>query len=314
MQKIVFRLLLLFLCFASIVHFSVAGLYAQTSVLGLRIPKSIPQHVSYDRFDHFLDLEGSQPKIRISLKKNWIISTGQHKITRQNRELVNDLLAQKNIEKPFLLDIKNRLLEIKKADPLFFPVIFNLGRVLLILGEYQYAIFEFSKVTHVVSQYWLGFFYLAKSYQLAGNTDKAIQNFRLSYKKNHFELAPLVALGDLHLAHKKYTKGEQIYRHCLSVYPDYNNAMIGLGKVAFYRERYNYATLWFQKVDTRNSFNKKMYFYYAESAFFTHDYEQAVRQYQMALLNHDPRVFSSVSREWLLERKEQAGALLKVNQ
>lgn len=200
--------------------------------------------------------------------------------------------------------------ELRQAEPQFFPGRFNLGRVYLYFKQHREAIAEFEKCTQLVPQYSKNYYYLGKSYELAARRDAADYNFLRAYKYDIYSLDALVALGDSLLEQKRTVEALNAFKHCLKQDSGFNDALIGMGKVAYTMKKHYDATLWFRTVDTQKSYKKELHFYYGESAFFSQDYQTAARQYQAMLNFPQDAIYSKVSLLRMRKRLEQTKRLL----
>ncbi|WP_053332155.1 tetratricopeptide repeat protein [Turneriella parva] len=200
--------------------------------------------------------------------------------------------------------------ELRQSEPQFFPGRFNLGRVYLYFKQHREAIAEFEKCTQLVPQYSKNYYYLGKSYELAARRDAADYNFLRAYKYDIYSLDALVALGDSLLEQKRTVEALNAFKHCLKQDSGFNDALIGMGKVAYTMKKHYDATLWFRTVDTKKSYKKELHFYYGESAFFSQDYQTAARQYEAMLNFPQDAIYSKVSLLRMRKRLEQTKRLL----
>jgi tetratricopeptide (TPR) repeat protein len=200
--------------------------------------------------------------------------------------------------------------ELRDHEPQFFPGRFNLGRIYLYFKQHREAIAEFEKCTHLVPQYSKNYFYLGKSYELAAKRDAADYNFLRAYRYDIYNLEPLVALGDSLLEQKRTTEALNSFKHCLKQDAGFNNALIGMGKVAYTMKKYYDATLWFRNVDMRKAYKKELHFYYGESSFYAQDYQTAAKQYETMLNFPQDAIYSKISLMRMRKRLEQTKRLL----
>ncbi len=200
--------------------------------------------------------------------------------------------------------------ELRQFEPQFFPGRFNLGRVYLYFKQHREAIAEFEKCAQLVPQYSKNYYYLGKSYELAARRDAADYNYLRAYKYDIYSLDALVALGDSLLEQKRTVEALNAFKHCLKQDSGFNDALIGMGKVAYTMKKYYDATLWFRSVDTRVIYKKELHFYYGESAFYSQDYQTAARQYQTMLNFPQDAIYSKISLLRMRKRLEQTKRLL----
>lgn len=248
---------------------------------------------------------GSGDRPRIANRGEFLWSEGPNDLaTRKNNEglafvLANDMDRARDIFE-----------ELRQNEPQFFPGRFNLGRIYLYFKQHREAIAEFEKCTQLVPQYSKNYFYLGKGYELAARRDAADYNYLRAYKYDIYNLESLVALGDSLLEQKRTMEALNTFKHCLKIDSGFNDALIGMGKVAYTLKKYYDATLWFRTVDTRFSYKKELHFYYGESSFYAQDYQTAAKQYQTMLNFPQDAIYSKVSLLRMRKRLEQTKRLL----
>ena len=94
------------------------------------------------------------------------------------------------------------------------------------------------------------------------------------------------------------------YDAVLNVDPRFPNALLGKGKVLFYREQYYKAYQMLLMVDTRQAYDKSLHFYLAECAYKLQDYKSAYAQYSKLLEFKSDRFFITTSLK-LIEHKQE---------
>lgn len=242
---------------------------------------------------------------RIANRGEFLWTEGPNDLaTRKNNEglafvLANDMDRARDIFE-----------ELRQFEPQFFPGRFNLGRIYLYFKQHREAIAEFEKCTQLVPQYSKNYYYLGKSYELAARLDAADYNYLRAYRYDIYSLDPLVALGDSLLEQKRTIEALNVFKHCLKQDSGFNDALIGMGKVAYNMKKYYDATLWFRTVDTRATYKKELHFYYGESSFYAQDYQEAARQYEAMLNFPQDAIYSKVSLMRMRKRLEQTKRLL----
>lgn len=228
----------------------------------------------------------------------------------------SDLASSKNNEAMTFVQANDMdrareiLEELRDHEPQFFPARFNLGRVYLFFKMHQEAIAEFEKTIQLVPQYSRNYYFLGKAFELAAKRDAADFNFLRAYRYDIYDLLPLVALGDSLLEQKRTIEALDVYKQCLKQDSGFNDALIGMGKVAYTLKKYYDATLWFRMVDTKLTYSKELHFYYGESSFFAQDYQMAAKQYEVMLNFPQDAIYSKISLARMKKRLEQTKRLL----
>ncbi|MFO1524606.1 MAG: hypothetical protein U1F16_01395 [Turneriella sp.] len=242
---------------------------------------------------------------RIANRGEFLWSEGPTDLaTRKNNEglafvLANDMDRARDIFE-----------ELRQHEPQFFPGRFNLGRIYLYFKQHREAIAEFEKCTQLVPQYSKNYYYLGKSYELAARRDAADYNYLRAYRYDIYNLESLVALGDSLLEQKRTVEALNVFKHCLKQDSGFNDALIGMGKVAYALKKYYDATLWFRSVDLRYAYKKELHFYYGESSFYAQDYQTAAKQYEAMLNFPQDAIYSKISLMRMRKRLEQTKRLL----
>jgi len=246
-------------------------------------------------------------------KKKPVIKNKQDFLWAENAD---DLATQKNNEGLSYViandmdRAKEIFEELRQNEPQFFPGRFNLGRIYLYFRQHREAIVEFEKSILLVPQYNRNYFYLGKAYELGGQRDAADYNFLRAYRRNVYDLESLVAFADSLLEQKRTMEALNTYKYCLKQDSGFNDALIGMGKVAYTLKKYYDATLWFKTVDMKLSYKKELHFYYGESAFLSQDYQTAAQQYEAILNFPQDAIYSKISLVRMRKRLEQTKRLL----
>ncbi len=288
------RLLMLLLLFYG-------SLWPQSNLQHVRITKEFLDSLKPDIIDQEFGYD--EPKAFVSNKDDWLWGDGDDMATLRNNEALNFVLQND------MARAKEILHQVTRKSPQFFPGRFNYGRVLLFFNEHRQALAEFTRARDLVPQYWKNYFYMAKAFELQGDYNSAVYHFKLAYLRNPYDLNSLVALGDLLLDRNRSTEAEDIYKYCLEQDNGYNNALIGMGKVYFYRRKYYDAVLMFRSIDRDRPYKKEIHFYFAESAFYAQMYPLAVEEYQTMLGYPQDAVFNRISLARLRQRLQQARRL-----
>ena len=254
-----------------------------------------------DPIDKFL--KAKTPKFKIYTYKGWITANGNDLAALNNQRAV-DLLIQLKYR-----EAKNILSEVSQKSPQFFPGRFNLGRLYLILKDYEYSLRELKKTALIIPQYSKTYLYIGDAYEKMGDTDLALEQYRISYRKNPFDLTALIRMGDLYSSQKLYHEAARLFKFCLQIDSGNNHSLIGLAKIAYQKKDYYDATLLFHSVDQSKEFDPEMHFYYAESSFFAHDYKIAIRQYEIMMKHIKEKRLSHFAIGRISSRKRQAERL-----
>ena len=220
-----------------------------------RITKYYLESLLPDDIDRSLGVSGKNPPIQIKERNGWIEVEADDMAAARHSQALN-FIMQDNLERA-----KEILLEIRERSPQFFAARFNLGRIYLYYKDHQNALNEFTVARNIIPQYWKNYYYLGKAYELQGEYNAAIYHYHIAYLKNPYDLGAMVALGDLMIAVNRYTDARHIYKFCLANDSGYNDALIGMGKIAYHKRNFYDATVWFRNVDLAKPYKKELHYY-----------------------------------------------------
>ena len=267
------------------------------------LTKEYLQSLKPDKFDRFLGKTNS--KYKIVEYKGWLWA--DIKATDLASKKTNEALIF--IEDEDYERAKEILELVRKKSPQFFPARYNLGKIYMIFKDHQRALLEFKKATQIVRNYWKNYLNIGEAYEMAGDFDFALEYYKRAYRRNPFQLEPLIAIGDLLLKNKRLEEAKVMYKYCLTRDHGYNNALIGLGKIEYFQKNFYNALVWFRGVSTNHYFNKEYYYYYGEAAFYSKAYPLAVKKFKLMLTYPQDIIFNKISLSRLRQRLEQAEKL-----
>jgi len=267
-----------------------------------RITRQYLEALKPDEIDIAFGFTNAKYKIKVS-SGGWLEGSGTDLASLQNSEAVA-FLFQEDFARAQTL-----LIEVSKKSPQFFPARFNLGKVYLYFKDHHRALLEFTKARNLVPQYWRNFYYMGKSYELKGDHNSAIFHYRTAYAKNPFDLESLVALGDLLIKRRRLSEAKTVYNYCLRQDDGFNNALLGMGKIAYHYRNYYDATIWFRSMRLNLAYDRELHYYYAESAFFAQMYPLAVQQYKRMLNYPQDAIYDQISLTRMRARLKQAQRL-----
>ena len=177
-----------------------------------------------------------------------------------------------------------------KADPLFFPFLYNAGRVSFLLNYPRNAISFLKKARDLMPEYYGIYMKLGDAYARLEEEHAAVTNYRLAAKKNPIRTEPLIALGNFYLERQMKVKARYYYRNILKKHPDQPNAKIGLARLMMLRKDYVRANLMLDSIITENldgtprgDYDRSMHYYQAIIATELGQYGAAVKHYDRLL-------------------------------
>ncbi len=269
-----------------------------------RSPVITPEYLEAMKPDN-VDIEQgfTEAKAKIRVEQGWLMGDGKDQATLVNNEAVVLILSGR------MNEARTRLEQLRPKSPRFFAMRFNLGKIYLYYKEHHKALLEFRIARNIVPQYHMNVLFMGKAYELKGDHNSAIHHYRLAYLKNPYDLSSLVALGDILIARKRLTEAKTVYKYCLRQDDGFNNALLGMGKVAYHYRDYYDATIWFRSMDLTRPYSKEVHYYYAESAFFAQMYPIAVEQYKRMLQYPQDAIYDKISLTRMRSRLKQAQRL-----
>lgn len=123
----------------------------------------------------------------------------------------------------------------------------ELARLLSYQKRYTEALVEYEKVSKLKPELIIARIEMAKVLAWMGETDKALTYFQEVDKKELDEDARL-ALADIYVIRKQYSKAESIYEDFLAKYPEDHNVRLRLADLLTWAEKYDLAIGHFEKI------------------------------------------------------------------
>jgi tetratricopeptide (TPR) repeat protein len=253
--------------------------------------------------DHFLRLIRN-PKTfetanaQIYQQNEILYCTGTTQAALANNEAA-ELMNAGNFE-----DAKNRLEKVLPNASLFMPFQYNLGLCYYHLNDKARARMHLDKARMIVPEYYLSYVQLGNIDSFEGKDDPAIAQYRDALIRNNKYINALVLIGDIYFQRKQITAAVKYYDAVLAVDPRFPNALLGKGKVLYYREQFYKAYQMLLMVDTKTVYDKSLHFYLAECAYKLQDYKSAYAQYSKLLEFKGDRFFITTSLK-LIEHKQE---------
>ncbi len=203
-----------------------------------------------------------------------------------------------------------------KVDPQFFPYLYNSGRILLLLNLPEQALHYLLLARARLSEFSSVHLFIGAAHARLGDAISAQQSYRIAYRRNPFDPAALVALGDFFLETGAFPQSRDIYERVLKQFPENASAKIGLGRLYAKKAEYVRSRTFFESVPTENQdgsersdYDRALHFYYAEVCLQLKDYREAVKQFDRLLAHPDDPFFLDNSFSLLKKRRDIARKL-----
>jgi len=248
------------------------------------------------RGQHF----SGKPPIGYLIRINW-----NNKIYKNAGEWNNKIVAGINkygSNRKFLKTALRKLQAGLNADPSFFPFLYNAGRICLLLRLPEKAIVYFHRTKNVMPAFSRIYLNMGHAYLRTGEDIAALKNYRLAFKKNPFDYAPLVAIGNYYLQKKSGTQAGYYFRKVLEYDSNYSNAKIGLGRLYIMKGETIKALILLKSIrvsnldgSKRNDYDKSLHYYIAILSTKHRDYASAYRHFRELLKYPEDPFFLKVS-------------------
>ena len=185
-----------------------------------------------------------------------------------------------------------------RADPLFYPFLYNSGKVLLLLRLPRRAMKFLTKARALVPEFAGVYVNLARAHARLQEDNAAVSNFKEAARRNPFDPSPVVELGNFYLEREMTFLANDYYRKVLRSYPDHSNAKIGLGRLFMQKGDYVRARELMSTIPTefldgteRKDYNRALHYYLALISVELQDYGAAVYHFDRLLAHPDDPFF-----------------------
>lgn len=209
--------------------------------------------------------------------------------------------------------LRDAYLSALRADPQFFPLLFNLGRIYLLLRMPEKAQLYLERARDQVPEYARTYYYLATAFRRSGDHRATLANYRLAYKKNPFDPSALVELGNFYLEQKSGERAYDYFRQVQKGWPGNSDAKIGLARLELDRRNLYMAREILYSIETedvsgksREDYNRLLHYYLAIIAVDLRDYAEAVRQFDKLLAHPEDPFFLEIPIMSIQRRRDIA--------
>lgn len=227
---------------------------------------------------------------------------------------------EKNHDRTDLLIARQKWEAGLKSDPQFFPFLYNLGRVFILLNLPENAIRVLEKARGILPAFSGTYLLLGQAYARTGDDRAAVVNFREASKRNRLDLTPLIALGNFYLSRHEMTQARTYFDKVLEIRPDNANARIGLGRILMekgdpVKARYLLKEIQTENIDgsERKDYDRALHYFRAVLATELRDYADAVREYDKLLKDPGDPFFLETSIKDIQRRREIARRLAEAS-
>ena len=166
-----------------------------------------------------------------------------------------------------------------KKSPLFIPFRHNLSICYYHIRNFPRAHLNIDKAIQQVPQYY--FFYIQKGiiYDLSFQYEKALFYYKKAARLNTIDTEPLVIIGDLYFSRGRHSMAEKYYNIAVKKEPDNPNALLGISKIYFSRDKIYLSYMTMKKINKTKDFDKSYYYYFAEAAYKLRRYRESYASY-----------------------------------
>jgi tetratricopeptide (TPR) repeat protein len=176
-----------------------------------------------------------------------------------------------------------------KFDPRFFPFRYNYARLLEIEKEYEESIRQFEFAKNEIPDYFRTYIHIGILSEWTNETIYAIQNYKKAASLNQWDTQGLVLLAEHYMNTGLNNRAKQYLDKALSIEEGSPNARLGLARLEFQSGNFHKAYMIFSKTELfspegkEKNYDKKLHYYYAETASRVQDYETAEAEYSKIL-------------------------------
>jgi tetratricopeptide (TPR) repeat protein len=220
-------------------------------------------------------------------------------------------LAQQNNKGAILMQTGNYEDAIKvltaalKRSPLFYPLLYNLGKSHAHQLNYNLAFLYLKKAQNIVPEYFLTYAEIGKTYESDNQLEEALDFYRKAAHLDEDYLDALILLGNVYVKMNRITTAKKYYDAALEKNPYFANGLLGKARLQFMDKDYYRAYNTLRIIDTENSdYDKAYHFFYAECAYNLQKYSEAFEQYEKLLEFSSDRFFLTTPISLIEHKKE----------
>jgi len=228
-----------------------------------------------------------------------------------NNQSVEEAVRAGSANQKALKSALARLEAVIRADPLFFPAIYNAGRILLLMNLPRRAVRYFDRARSVLPEFSGSYLNLGRAYARSGEDAAAVESFRQASRLNPSDALPLIALGDFYLERKSTQQARYYFERILALRPEYPDAKIGLARLYMEQGNIVRAQIILRSVPTdnqdgseRTDYNRALHYYLAVIASELRDYGDSVRQFDRLLKHPEDPFFLEFPIQEIRRRRE----------
>lgn len=177
-----------------------------------------------------------------------------------------------------------------RADPLFFPFQYNLGRIFSMLNLPGRARRFFELARGTMPRFSGAYLNLGRTHAALKEDRAAVYYYKQAARKNPYDLKPLIALGNFYLDRGDRGRSRKFYLAALKKKPNYANAKIGLARLFMHSGDKIRARIALKEIATeeldgspRRDYDRILHYYLATIAADLRDYRESLRQYNRLL-------------------------------
>ncbi|MCB1314866.1 MAG: tetratricopeptide repeat protein [Leptospiraceae bacterium] len=203
-----------------------------------------------------------------------------------------------------------------EADPLFWPFVYNAGRVALITGQLETAREHFALSIRLMPQFYGHYINLGRVYAQLKTDQQALTYFRNAAELQSNSIEPLLAIADLYIERDNYRRARDYLDECLHRWPD-NTAALSAHARILLKERRPLAAYQMIAEDKlpRNPFDRQvrgdvyhgLYYYRSLALWQIGEFERARTDMDTLLSRPDDAFFLWASRSQLQVMRARIG-------
>lgn len=249
--------------------------------------------------DQSAPVSPSNPTERIYSRNGILFCSGDSYVATENNNAAV-LMQTGNFEDavPVLLSALDRA-------PLFYPLLYNLGKAYSHLLDYNRAFLYLKKAQNIVPEYFLTYVEIGKTYESYNKLEEAIEYYRKAAHIDPDYLDAYILLGNVYLKMDRQKLARRYYEAVLEKDPYYANALLGKARLQYLDKDYYRAYQTLKIINTEErEYDKAYHYYYAECAYKLQRYSEAFLQYEKLLEYKSDRFFLTTPIR-LIEHKRE---------
>jgi tetratricopeptide (TPR) repeat protein len=237
----------------------------------------------------------------------------QNKIYQDLGEFNNEIISFYLKTNDLMMAIEN-LEKGYNNDPLFFAILYNLGRFYFIKKDYHKSIFYFNKTFYYFPNYPRIHYYLGKTYYFINDEIQGEYHFKKAIQLNPQQSEYLIDLINILYDKKQYSKAKLYLEYGEKIFIDNSYFKIHRARYLIKEMKYQEALKILHQIDIKNlneyeqlELKYTMFILYEK----THQLEKALKEINDLLSYNNPYFYNKYNKTLFLSEKERIQKIIK---